>query len=195
MKFSVLQRAGIFLVLALVMLATRVNHFERLPDASWALFFLGGFYLRGDGVRAFPALMALAVLVDWLVIRASGLSFWAHYCVSAAYWFLLPSYLVLWLGGAMLRRGHDGVSLAAGGRLLAWFGLSVSACFLLSNGSFYWLSDVVPGRSLSGWLVNLGDWYLPYLYTAGMYTGLAAVLHMVVAALAGRRAARAPVGA
>ncbi|PSD21936.1 hypothetical protein C7E18_24085, partial [Stenotrophomonas maltophilia] len=25
--------------------ATRVNHFAAIPDASWAVFFIGGFYL------------------------------------------------------------------------------------------------------------------------------------------------------
>src|SRR5215467_14945133 len=110
MTLSNPQRAGIFVILALVMSATRVNHFAALPDASWAVFFAGGFYLSGDpaGLRAlfggatrwaFPLLIAVAVLIDFFVITSQGIDFWSHYCVSAAYWFLLPAYFSLWLGG------------------------------------------------------------------------------------------------
>ncbi|MGH8472507.1 MAG: hypothetical protein ACREVJ_08675, partial [Gammaproteobacteria bacterium] len=52
---------AIGLTLALLMAATRSHHFAatlHLPDASWAVFFLAGFYLRPLWV--FPALLALA---------------------------------------------------------------------------------------------------------------------------------------
>ena len=184
MNLSSRQRTGIFTLLALVMMATRINHFSSLPDASWALFFLGGFYLRGSGRWAFPALMLLAVAVDWYVISASGLSFWNHYCVSVAYWFLVPAHLALWLGGDLLRRRYQGLSAISAGWLLATFVLSVGLCYLVSNGSFYWLSDSVTTRSFAGWTKNLGDWVLPYYYTSSLYVGLAAALHVVVALVA-----------
>ncbi|MEO6927038.1 MAG: hypothetical protein ABI129_10270, partial [Rhodanobacter sp.] len=85
------QRLGIFALLALVMAATRLHHFDALPDASWGVFFLAGFWLRGSARWAFPLLIAEAVLVDFFVITGSGLDFWSHYCVSPAYWFL-PAY-------------------------------------------------------------------------------------------------------
>ncbi|WP_411014310.1 hypothetical protein, partial [Salmonella sp. s50237] len=75
-------RSLILLLLAVLMAGTRADHFGPLPDASWAVFFIGGFYLAAWTRAAFPALMALAVAVDWLVISASGQSFWQHYCVS-----------------------------------------------------------------------------------------------------------------
>jgi len=184
MNLSTRQQSGILLTLALVMIGTRVNHFSALPDASWALFFLGGFYLRGMAKFAFPALMALAVLVDWFVISRSGTSFWDHYCVSVAYWFLVPAYLSLWLGGLWLRRHYDGLRLRNLGLLLASFVVSVSACYLISNGSFYWLSDSVANPTFASWSKNLGDWYLPYLYTASIYAGIATLVHVVYAQLA-----------
>ena len=184
MSLSNPQRLGIGLVLAAVMLLTRVNHFAAVPDASWALFFLGGFYLRPQSRWAFPVGMALAVLVDWWVIRANGQSFWDHYCVSVAYWFLVPSYLALWLGGSVLARLHQAHAWSALAWLLPVFVLSTTACYLVSNGSFYWLSDVVAAPTLAGWGKNLGDWYLPYLRTAGMYVAGAAVVHVVVALIA-----------
>ncbi len=178
MNLSTRQQSGILLTLALVMIGTRVNHFSALPDASWALFFVGGFYLRGIARLAFPALMVLAVLVDWFVISRTGASFWNHYCVSAAYWFLLPAYLSLWLGGLWFSRQYDGLRLRNLGLLLASFVVSVSACYLISNGSFYWLSDSVASPTFAGWGKNLGDWYLPYLYTASIYTSIATLVHV-----------------
>ena len=65
------QRAIVLSLLALLMLATRshvFSHFTPVPDASWAVFFIGGFYLRGWGRWAFPLLMVLAVGIDWAVI-------------------------------------------------------------------------------------------------------------------------------
>ena len=56
------ERFGIFLLLALVMAATRLHHFSVIPDASWGIFFLAGFWLRGSARWAFPLLIAEAVL-------------------------------------------------------------------------------------------------------------------------------------
>lgn len=181
------QRAGIFVILALVMAATRVNHFAALPDASWAVFFAAGFYLRGPDLfsrAAFAILIALAVLIDFLVITRQGVSFWSHYCVSVSYWFLLPAYLSMWLGGSLLRKRYAGLGLRSAARLAVALVAAVGVCYLVSNGSFYWLSDswLSAGRvrSFGGWAENLGDWFVPYLRTSAMYVGVAAVLHVGV---------------
>src|SRR5215469_3010628 len=101
------QRLGIFVALALVMAATRVHlslfHHD-IWDASWGVFFLAGFWLRGNGRWAFPLLMAEAVLVDYIVISRMGINFWTHYCVSLGYWFLVPAYGALWVGGSWLAK-------------------------------------------------------------------------------------------
>jgi len=182
MSLTPSQRAGIFLILALVMTATRVNHFAALPDASWAVFFAAGFYLRGSARVAFPLLMALAVLIDFFVITGQGIDFWSHYCVSIAYWFLVPAYLALWLGGSLLRRMYRGLGvreLALAGALAI---VAMSVSYAISNGSYYWLSDTwMAGgkvRSFGGWVENLGDWYVPYLRTTVMYVAIGAVLHV-----------------
>ena len=181
MTLSTPQRAGIFAILALVMAATRVNHFAALPDASWAVFFVAGFYLRGSVRWAFPLLIALAVLIDFIVITGQGMDFWSHYCVSIAYWFLLPAYFSLWLAGSWLRKNYAGIGLREFGFLAAAVLAAVSVCYVLSNGSYYWLSDTwMAGgklRSFGGWVENLGDWYLPYLRTSAIYVAIAAALH------------------
>ncbi|WP_114238808.1 hypothetical protein [Dyella sp. C9] len=181
------QRIGIFLALALVMAATRIHlslfHHD-VWDASWAIFFLAGFWLRGSARWAFPLLMAEAVLVDFVVISSQGINFWEHYCVSAAYWFLVPSYLSLWLGGSWLAGRKPGLNLrgavlAAGAVLASW-----AACYVISNGSFYWLSNSVPQpRSVGAWVANMGDWYLFFLEATVLYIVLGLVVHALAVQL------------
>ena len=182
------QRLGIFLVLALVMALTRfhpsfLHHSVR--DASWGVFFLAGFWLRGSARWAFPLLMIEAVLVDYVVITNQGMDFWSHYCVSVAYWFLIPSYFSLWLGGSLLAKYQRGLSLSTLGMAAVALLASVSVCYLISNGSFFWLSASVPTatRNFSGWVENLGDWYLPFLETTAIWVGLGAVMHVLVVQL------------
>jgi hypothetical protein len=188
------QRLGILLVLALVMAATRIHHsflhhFDALPDASWGVFFLAGFWLRGSARWAFPLLMLEAVLVDYAVITNQGMDFWSHYCVSVAYWFLIPSYFSLWLGGSLLAKYQRGLSVSTLGMAAVALLASVSVCYLISNGSFYWLSASAPAaaRSFSGWLENLGDWYLPFLETTAVWVGLGAVMHVLAVQLSRTR--------
>jgi hypothetical protein len=186
-------RIGIFAILALVMVATRshllTDHFFPLPDASWALFFIAGFYLRGSVRWAFPALMVLAVAIDYVVIGSQGLGFWEHYCVSPAYWFLVPSYGALWFGGSWLRARYKGLHVRELALLIASAIVVTSLCYVISNGSFYWLSQSwisanpsAPVRSFGGWIENLGDWYLPFVRTTLVYLGVAAALHAAAVA-------------
>jgi len=178
-------RATIFALLVLLLatrlhLPTSITHFGPLPDASWAVFFLGGYYLRSASRWAFPALMGLAVLADFAVIRSQGIDFWSHYCMSAAYWFLVPAYFALWLGGSLLGRyqpAQEGKALAL---LLACLFGAVVVCHLLSQGSFYWLSDSVATPSAAGWWKNYSDWFVPFLRTTAIYVGLALIVHVGV---------------
>ena len=166
--------------LALVMVATRANHFAAIPDASWAVFFVGGFYLHRWTRWAFPLLMALAVVIDWIVISGSGIDFWSHYCVSPGYWALVPAHLAMWMGGLWLRRNYAGASVPALGRLAASLVATVALCHLFAQGGFYWTSNVVAEPTVAGWAKNYSDWLLPYLRTAAIYTGVAALVQVAV---------------
>lgn len=180
MNPSVTQRATILTLLAVAMAMTRLNHFAAVPDASWAVFLIGGFYLRDWSRWAFPALMALAVVVDWLVIRAQGLSFWQHYCVSPAYWCLVPAYFTLWAGGMWLRKQEVGADWRSLGLLAASVFASVATCHLLAQGSFYWISSSVAEPNLAGWWKNYSDWLLPYIGVTSMYVGIAGAAHLAL---------------
>ena len=183
------QRAFILSLLVLLMAGTRINHFAPVPDASWAVFFIGGFYLRSWTRWAFPLLMGLAVVVDWVVISNQGMNFWQHYCVSAAYWMLVPAYFAMWAGGMLLRRYYTGATLKSLGLLAASLMASVALCHLIAQGSFYWISASVAEPSFAGWAKNYSDWLLPYMQTAAMYVGAAAVVQVVVEATSKQPAA------
>lgn len=170
--------------LALAMALTRLPMTAsvlHLQDASWAVFFLAGFFLSARWRWAFPALMALAVAVDYTAIRYLGIP---NYCVTVAYWFLVPAYGALWIGGAWLRRHltHDlrGALTAAASLVI-----SVSLCYLVANGSFYWLGGKVE-PSWSGWMANLGHHYWPFLKAPLVYVGVGAVLYLIGLQLAGK---------
>lgn len=173
------QRTLILTLLAALMAATRGYHFAALPDASWAVFFIGGFYLSAWTRWAFPGLMALAVAIDYVAISRSGVSFWQHYCVSPAYWCLIPAYFSMWAGGLWLRRRNAGADLRSLGLLAASLAAAVVVCQFISQGSFYWFSGAVAEPSLAGWWKNYTDWLLPYALSAAKYTAVAAGLHVV----------------
>lgn len=185
------SRLAVFAALALLMAATRLNHFGVVPDASWAVFALGGFYLAGGTRWAFPALMVLAVAVDYVVITGTGASFWSHYCVSPGYWMLLPAHFALWAAGAGLRRFGQDKPLRQLAGLAPALLLGVAVCHLFAQGGFYWLSDVVANPTFAGWAKNYADWFMPYLGTTSLYVGIAVVVHALVAALRRAGAARA----
>ncbi len=89
--FTLSKRNTAILAVALsaLMWATRGQHvatLTHLPDASWAIFFLLGFYFRRSVML--PLFLAQAALVDYLAITQFGAS---DYCVTAAYGFLLPA--------------------------------------------------------------------------------------------------------
>lgn len=181
------QNPLIFFVLVLMMAVTRIHHFAAIPDASWAVFFVGGFYLGKHTRWAFPALLVVAFLADWYAISSIGMDFWGHYCVSPAYWFLLPAYAALWFGGVWLDRCKPALNWRSLGLLAATLLASVSVCYLLSNGSYYWISDSWGGadaqRTLGGWLLNMSHWYLPFLKVTAMYVAVAAGLHAIALAM------------
>ena len=83
---------------------------------------------------------------------------------------------VLIVGGGLV-----GASLAiALGRTGLQVGLvgSVAVCHLLSQGSFYWISDSVAQPSFAGWWKNYSDWFPSYLRTTAIYVGLAVIAHV-----------------
>ena len=177
----------IALLLALLMAATRFHHSgsaTHLPDASLAVFFLGGFYLRRPVLLA--CYLAEAALIDYLAITLGGVSDW---CVTPAYAFLIPTYAGLWLGGVWYARRHRFewrtlVPLAG-----AVF-VAVSTAFLISNASFYILSGYFPEMSWADYAARVARYFPPYAIATVAYIGVAVALQ-VLATYAGARSQRA----
>lgn len=156
--------------LAALMAATRFHHFGsalQLPDASLAVFFLGGLYLRR--ALAFGAYAGLAALVDYMASAHVGVSDW---CVTPAYAFLLPTYACLWWAGvwcSRLERRGSRRYLRLGGALL----VATVLAFLISNASFYGLSGYFGELSPAEYAARVVRYFPPYLASALAYVAAA----------------------
>ncbi|MHB8475854.1 MAG: hypothetical protein ACYDBZ_06160 [Steroidobacteraceae bacterium] len=166
-------------LLAIIMATTRFSPLSgvmHLQDASWAVFFMAGFYLTGQRRWVLPALLAEAVLIDYISIRYLGVS---NYCVTPAYWFIVPAYTALWVGGGWLFRHHS-IDLRGLASLAGSVGVAVSVCFFISNASFYWIGGRVADPTWDGWLTNLSAWYWLFLRVPLAYIGVVALIHVIV---------------
>ncbi|GLK59420.1 hypothetical protein ACFS3C_16915 [Azotobacter vinelandii] len=157
-------------LLALLMAVTRGHHFATLdlPSASWAVFFLAGVLLRPRW--AFPALFLEASLLDFVAIGWMGASDW---CLSPAYWLLVPAYGSLWLGGRLYARLQRDSLVALG--LAVVFGAFV--CYLFSGGGFYFFSGRYAEPTFAGFVQRLIAYYPRNLAGLALYVGLAALLY------------------
>lgn len=176
MTLSKTQQYGIFGALALMMAATRFHHFLPVADASWALFFVGGFYLRGMSRWAFPALMLEAAAIDTIATSHLGVS---SYCMSPAYAFLVPTHAAMWLGGWWLqsRASSDLKGLVMLG--VSAF-VSITVAFALSNGGFHWFGGREAAPSITGHLHSFMTWYPHFLLMPALYIGLVASVHVLI---------------
>ena len=173
------QQIAIGLALTVLMLLTRSHHWasiHSLPDASWAIFFLLGVYVRALWVV--PALIAASVLIDYAAITWGGVS---GFCVSPAYWLLVPAYLALFAGGRLYARGHL-LSLPGLFRLTSVALAAVAVAELLTSGGFYAFSGRFPEPTLAGFVPRLEHYFPHTLGTFALYLGLAAVVHVALAA-------------
>ncbi len=180
-------RRAIALLLGLVMAATRFHHFGsavNLPDASLAVFFLAGFYLRPT--LFFAALLAEAGLIDYFAITVGGVS---DFCVTPAYGFLIPTYGVMWFAG----RWAAGKVQLRWQSLLPLFGslfVASSIAFLISNSAFYILSGRFPDLSWMQYSERVAKYYLPYVTAALGYVTFAAFVHWATVTIGQMRTLR-----
>lgn len=174
------QQWLVFGLLATLMAVTRSHHFATLhflPDATWAVFFAAGFYLRS--MLALPILLLLAALADAVAILAGGVP---AFCMSWAYPFLIPAYAALWLGGRWMVHRAVPKWRAILSFCLA-LGSSAFLAELVSSGSFYLLSGVVTEPSWAGFGEALWRYFPRSLANTALYLGLIAGLHGVAAVL------------
>lgn len=185
MKFYQHRAAWIAAGLVTLMAATRFNHFGTafaLPDASLAVFFLGGLYLARlprASVSLFAALLLEAGAIDYYATTVQGVSDW---CITPAYSFLVPAYASLWLIGRWFARYHT-----MEGKGLVWLAASAwgasSLAFALSNAGFYLFSGRFADMAAMEFISRVAKYYGSYVLVAMFYIGCAVVVQMIFAIL------------
>ncbi|WP_109124131.1 hypothetical protein [Dyella sp. C11] len=172
---------ALWLVLVAVMIATRFKHFGdllHLPDASMAVFFLGGLYLRRHWT--FVTMVLLAVALDWISISYAGVS---NFCVTLAYSFLPLAYAVLWYAGRWYAPRMDQRATSFVVAFAVAF-VAASLSFAISNGSFYWLGGRYANPHMTEYLSRLWQWGPLFVRTTMSYVAVALALHAVALRLA-----------
>ena len=178
---------SIFVLMAALMAATRFNHFGSavtLPDASYAIFFLGGLYLarfaRASAV-AFIALLLEAGWIDYYATSVQGISDW---CMTPAYWFLIPTYASLWLVGRWFasRTNNAGHIMEGKGLIVLAFAAwaASSFAFAFSNATFYLFSERYADMSAVEYTTHVAQYYVSYVSVALLYIACAVAIHMAV---------------
>jgi hypothetical protein len=157
-----------------IMALTRFDHFGSafsLPDASLAVFFFAG--LGFSSLWFLAVLLFEAGIIDYVAITQFSVS---DFCISSAYLFLIPAYAAMWLAG---RYAKALTSLGFIDSIKA-FGLAAIAttlAFVISNGSFYVLSDKFGELSWQQYLAQSAQYLPAYLSATLIYIviGLAVV--------------------
>jgi len=168
------KQIGIGAVLALLILATHGHHYAsalHLPPATWAVFFLAGFYVRRAWV--FTALLAEVVVLDYVATSIGGVS---SFCVSPAYGFLLPAYGTLWLAGRWFAKRYS-FSLKALPALGASLLGSVTLAEMFSSGGFYFFSGHFADTSLAEFGSRLVSYFPHTLASFAFWMSIAIVVH------------------
>ncbi len=151
-------------VIAFFMLLTRGSHVltsVALPDASLALLLMGGLVLRKSCWLIVFAL--LATIIDF---GASQMNSWYGFCLTPAYWGMLPSYAAMWLAGVWLAHQSDSLHVAkySTASLLATF-----TAFVISTQTYYLFSGRFPNNGMMQ-TMTYGWNYLPsYMGYTAMY--------------------------
>jgi hypothetical protein len=166
----------IALGLAALMAATRMHHFGsglHLPDASLAVFLLAGFFIASPVL--FGVLLIEAGVIDYLAITQFGVS---DFCVTPAYWFLIPTYAVLWYAGRHYARIHQH-SLRSLGMFAGISFAATSMAFLISNSAFYLFSGRFPNLDIVEYSHRVAQYYGQYVSGAALYLVPSALLYVL----------------
>jgi len=132
--------------IAFFMLLTRGSHTLTpfsLPDASLALFLLGGLFLRRAGW--FAAFFILATVIDF---GAAALDPAQGFCLTNGYWGLIPSYGVMWLGGLWLSKLQDAFATKNIAVYAVVSMLTTFVAFVVSTQTYYLFSGSFPALGL-----------------------------------------------
>jgi len=155
------------LVILFLMIITRGNHVTTLyalPDASLALFLIGGIYLKS--IRFFIALFLFGLFIDF---AASALDPKLGFCLTKGYWGLVPAYAILWVCGYFLNKRKYLQKLSI---FIPYVSVAVVLAFFISTQTYYLFSGRFGSPSLAESILH-GWEYLPqYFLSSFIYIGL-----------------------
>ena len=151
-------KVQILTFLIFLMLLTRGDHLltsVSLPDASFALFLIGGILLKKP--KWFISLFAFSVLID-LVTLSMNITY--QIPINLGYLGLLGSYGIMWLFGS--RIAHT----KSFSKFLAFSVLATLIAFLISTQTYNLLSGTFPDITIKQ-SIQTGWEYLPqsFIYT------------------------------
>jgi len=181
LKLKTRDQLWLGVLLGLLMAVTRGQHAvalaHTLPDASLAIFFLAGFYLRP--AWAFGILFAEGLLLDLAAIAWGGVG---GFCMTPAYLFLIPAYGAMWAAGRWYAERYR-ATLSTVLPLVGCLLLAGSAAELLASGGFYLFSGRFEDLSSTGLWSRLIEYFPTSLKALALYIGLVAVIHGAVATI------------
>lgn len=155
-------------IIAFFMLLTRGSHVlthVSLPDASLALFLMGGLLLRR--FVWFAAFFILATVIDF---GAAAFDPAQGFCLTNGYWGLIPAYGAMWLGGIWLAKQKDAFNL------VPYVSISLGTTFIafvISTQTYYLFSGRFPAEGVVESMQH-GWEYLP------SWMGFAAIYFAVI---------------
>ena len=148
----------IFTFLTFLMLLTRGDHLltsVSLPDASFALFLIGGLLLKKP--KWFISLFAFSVAIDLVTLSMNSAY---QIPINLGYFGLLPSYGIMWFFGSSIANTKDFLKFSA------FSVIATLISFLISTQTYNLLSGVFPNITIKQSL-QTGWEYLPqsFIYT------------------------------
>lgn len=151
-------RIYIFAALIFLMLLTRGDHLLSsisLPDASFALFLIGGMLLTKP--KWFISLFILSVVIDLATLSINS-SY--QIPINFGYWGLLPSYGIMWLFGSRIANTKSFL------KFMAFGVISTLITFVISTQTYNLLSGTFPDITIRE-SIQTGWEYLPqsFIYT------------------------------
>ena len=158
---------GSIVSLAIVMFLTRGSHITTLyalPDASLALFLIGGIYLKQ--VRFFIALFLVGLFIDF---GAAALDPKLGFCLTRGYWGLIPTYAVLWVCGFYLNQRERLQKLSV---FIPIVSIAIVLAFIISTQTYYLFSERFGNPNLLKSIFHGWEYFPQYFMASFCYIGL-----------------------
>jgi len=152
------KRSLLLLTLVFLMALTRNSHSLTsfsLPDATMALFFIGGFYLKD--LRWFASLFLLSTLIDAITSYIDpSMNLWHN----VSYLGMIFAYATMWFGGALTIKNKSSFYFLISSTI------STIIAFMISTQTYNLLSGALPLLSFKE-SFQIGWEYLPqsFIYT------------------------------